>query len=100
MVNQFRNLGSIKWTDHEVIKLMLRSLIFRNPRYEVMSLELMVKDSKHVENIAHSNTSTPEPQAVTFKATKEKEGTASKGLPIDPSKQNDDEMMLIIKSFR
>jgi hypothetical protein len=66
-----------------------------------VSFELMVKDYKHVENIAHGNTSAPEPQVVAFKATKEKneEGVACKGLPIDPSMLNDDEMDLIIKSF-
>jgi hypothetical protein len=47
LVNQIRNLGSTKWTDHIVIKLMLRSLVSRNatfvtllrenPRYEVMT---------------------------------------------------------------
>ena len=31
MVNQVCNLGSTKWDDHEVIKLILRSLVFRNP---------------------------------------------------------------------
>jgi hypothetical protein len=38
---------------------------------------------------------------VAFKATKEKkEGTTpSKGLPLDPSKLNNDDMALIIKSF-
>jgi hypothetical protein len=31
MVNQVHNLGSTKWGDHEVIKLILRSHVFRNP---------------------------------------------------------------------
>jgi hypothetical protein len=31
MVNQVRNLGSTKWDDHEMVKVILRSLIFRNP---------------------------------------------------------------------
>jgi hypothetical protein len=49
-----------------------------------VSFELMVKDSKHVEDIAHSNSSTLEPQAIAFKATEEEETTPSKGLQIDP----------------
>jgi hypothetical protein len=55
-----------------------------------------------VENIAHDNTSTPEPQDMVFKAIEEKEeeATPSKGLPIDPSKLNNEEMTLVIKSFR
>jgi hypothetical protein len=31
MVNQVRNLESTKWDDHEMAKVILRSLIFRNP---------------------------------------------------------------------
>jgi hypothetical protein len=31
MVNQVRNLGSTKWDDHEMVKVILRSLVFRNP---------------------------------------------------------------------
>ena len=31
MVNQVRNLGSTKWDDYEMVKVILRSLIFRNP---------------------------------------------------------------------
>jgi hypothetical protein len=32
MVNQVRNLGSTKWDDHKVVKLILRSLVFHNSR--------------------------------------------------------------------
>jgi hypothetical protein len=31
MVNQVRDLGSTKWDDHEMVKVILRSLVFRNP---------------------------------------------------------------------
>jgi hypothetical protein len=64
MVNQVHNLGSTKWDDHEMVKVILRSLVFRNPtqvqlihgdlRYKQMSpkeviskfvsFELMIKD--------------------------------------------------------
>jgi hypothetical protein len=47
MVNQVRNLGSTKWDDHEMVKVILRSLVFcnptqvqlihENPRYKIMS---------------------------------------------------------------
>jgi chromosome condensin MukBEF MukE localization factor len=30
MVNQLRNLGSTKWDGHEMEKVILRSLVFRN----------------------------------------------------------------------
>jgi hypothetical protein len=31
MVNQVHNLGSTKWDDHEMVKVILRSLVFHNP---------------------------------------------------------------------
>jgi hypothetical protein len=31
MVNQVRNLGSTKWDDHEMVKVILRSLVFVIP---------------------------------------------------------------------
>jgi hypothetical protein len=120
MINQVRNLGSTKWDDHEMVKVILRSLVFRNPtqvqlirgdpRYKLMSpeevigkfvsFELMIKDSKHIVNLEQGATSTPEVQPVAFKATEEKmEETKSSRLPIDTSKLDNEEMALIIKSF-
>jgi hypothetical protein len=121
MVNQVRNLGITKWDDHEMVKVILRSLVFRNPtqvqlirgdpRYRLMSseqvigksvsFELMIKDSKHIVNLEQGATSTPEVQPIAFKVTEEekKESTSSR-LPIDASKLDNEEMTLIIKSFR
>jgi hypothetical protein len=120
MVNQVRNLGITKWDDHEMVKVILRSLIFRNPtqvqlirgdpRYKLMSpeevidkfvsFELMIKDSKHIVNLEQGVNSTPEVQPIAFKATEEKkvESTTSR-LPIDASKLDNEEMSLIIRSF-
>jgi hypothetical protein len=98
MVNQVRNLGSTKWDDHEMVKVILRSLVFYNPtqvqlirgdpRYKLMSpkevigkfvsFELMIKDSKHIVNLEQGATFTPEVQPVAFKATEEKEGVYTK----------------------
>jgi hypothetical protein len=121
LVNQVRNLGSTKWDDHEMVKVILRSLIFRNPtqvqlirgdpRYKRMSLEeviekfvsfeLMIKGSKQIVNLEQGGTSTPEVQPVAFKATEEKkEESTSSRLSIDASKLDNEEMALIIKSFR
>jgi hypothetical protein len=75
LVNQIHNLSNTKWNDHEVIKLMLRSLVSRNAtlvtlflenlRYEVLTPkevlgkflrhEMMFKDSKHVEDLHQGN---------------------------------------------
>jgi hypothetical protein len=119
LVNQVCNLGSTKWDDHEMVKVILRSLVFLNPtqvqlirgdpRYKLMSpeeviekfvsFELMIKGSKQI--IERGATSTPEVQPVAFKATEEKkdESTSSR-LSIDASKIDNEEMALIIKSFR
>jgi hypothetical protein len=120
MVNQVRNLGSTKCDDHEMVNVILRSLVFRNPtqvqlihenpRYEQMSpeevigkfvsFELMVKDSKHIFNLEQGGTTIPEAQHVAFTTTKEKEEpTPTKRLPIDASKLDNEEMALIIKGF-
>jgi hypothetical protein len=71
MVNQVRNLKSTKWDDHEMVKVILRSLVFHNPTQvqlihrdprckqmspeeiigKFVSFELMIKDSKHIVNL-------------------------------------------------
>jgi hypothetical protein len=120
LVNQVRNLGSTKCDDHEMVKVILRSLVFRNPtqvqlicgdpRCKLMSpeevigkfvsFELMIKGSKKIINL-EQGTSTPEVQPVAFKVMEEekKESTPSR-IPIDASKLDNEEMTLIIKSFR
>jgi hypothetical protein len=119
LVNQVRNPGSTKWDDHEMVEVILRSLVFRNPTqvqlirgdsiYKLMSpekvigkfvsFELMIKGSKQI--VEQGETSTPEVQPVAFKATEEtKEESTSSRLPIDASKLDNKEMTLIIKSFR
>jgi hypothetical protein len=52
LVNQVRNLGSTKWDDHEMVKVIIRSLVFLNPmqvqlirgnpRYTLMSPEEVI----------------------------------------------------------
>jgi hypothetical protein len=64
-----------------------------------VSFELMIKGSKKI--IEQGASSVPEVQHVTFKATEEKrEESTSCRLPIDASKLDNEEMVLIIKSFR
>jgi hypothetical protein len=92
MVNQVCKLGSTKWDGHEMVKVILRSLVFCNPtqvqlirgdpKYKQMSpeevigkfvsFELMIKDSKHIVNLEQGTTSTPEVQPVAFNATEQK----------------------------
>jgi hypothetical protein len=120
LVNQVRNLGSTKWDDHEMVKVILRSLVFLNPtqvqlihgdpRYKLMSpgevigkfvsFELMIKGSKKIIEQG-SSSSIPEAQPVAFKAMEEKkEDSTPSRVPIDASKLDNEEMALIIKSFR
>jgi hypothetical protein len=119
LVNQVRNLGSTKWDDHEMVKVILRSLVFLNPtqvqlirgdpRYKLMSpeevigkfvnFELMIKGSKKIIEQGASS-SVPEAQPVAFKTTEEKkEDSTPSRVPIDASKLDNEEMALIIKSF-
>jgi hypothetical protein len=120
LVNQVCNLRSTKWDNHEMVKVILRSLVFCNPtqfqlirgdpRYKLMSpkevigkfvsFELMIKGSKQVINLEQGGTSTPEVQPVAFKATEEeKKESTLRRIPIDASKLDNEEMTLIIKSF-
>jgi hypothetical protein len=119
LVNQVRNLGSTKWDDYEMVKVILRSLVFLNPTQvqlirgnprctlmspeevigNFVSFELMIKGSKKI--IELDGPSTPEAQPIAFKATEEKkEESTSSRQPIDASKLDNEEMALIIKSFR
>jgi hypothetical protein len=118
LVNQVRNLRSKKWDDHEMVKVIIRSLVFLNPtqvqlirgnpRYTLMSpkevignfvsFELMIRGSKKI--IELDGPSTPKAQPVSFKAMEEKkEESTSSRQPIDVSKLDNEEMALIIKSF-
>jgi hypothetical protein len=119
LVNQVRNLRSKKWDDHEMVRVILRSLIFLNPtqvqlirgnpRYTLMTpeevignfvrFEFMIKGSKKINEL--DGPSTSEAQPVAFKATEEKkEESTSSRTPIDASKLDNEEMALVIKSFR
>jgi hypothetical protein len=88
----------------------LVTLIHGNPRYEKMSPkevigkfhshEMMVKDSKHIKDLAQGNVTTIEPQPIALKATSEaKEEPSSKEKTIDVFELDDEEMALIIKNF-
>jgi hypothetical protein len=67
----------------------------------MVSFELMIKGSKQIINLEQGATSTPKVQPVTFKATEEeKKDSTPSWIPIDASKLDNEEMALIIKSFR
>jgi hypothetical protein len=75
LVNKIRSHGSTRWTDHDVVRLMLRSftvidphlvnLILEYPRYTKMTPEeilekfvrgrMMVKEARYVDDIANGS---------------------------------------------
>jgi hypothetical protein len=120
LVNKIRNYGSTRWTDHDVVRLMLRpftvidphllNLIHENPRYTKMTLEeilrkfvsgrMMVKEARYVDDALNGPLPIYEPQPVALKATSSREPLPSKVAQVEDVGLNEDEMVLIIKRFK
>jgi hypothetical protein len=93
LVNKIRSYESTRWTDHDVVRLILRSftvidthlvyLIRENPRYtKMMSEEIlgkfvsgrtMVKEARYVDDALNGPLPVYEPQPVALKATSSRE---------------------------
>jgi hypothetical protein len=120
LVNKIRSYGSTRWTDHDVVQLMLRSftvidphlvnLICENPRYTKMTPEevlgkfvsrrMMVKEARYMDDALNGPLSIYESQPVALKATSSKEALPSKVAQVEAAVLNKDEMALIIKRFK
>jgi hypothetical protein len=120
LVNKIRSYGSTRWTDHDIVQLMLRSfkvidshlvnLIRENPRYTKMTPEeilrkfvsgrMMVKEARYVDDALNGPLLIYEPQPVALKATSSKEALPSKVAQVEAIGLNEDEMTLIIKRFK
>jgi hypothetical protein len=120
LVNKIRSYGSTRWTDHDVVRLMLRSftvidphlvnLIRENPRYtkmtpeeilgKIVSERMMVKEARYVDDALNSPMPIYEPQPVVLKATSSREALPSKVAQVEAAGLNEDEMALIIKRFK
>jgi hypothetical protein len=121
LVNKIRSYGSTRWTDHDVVRLMLRSftviyphlvnLIHENPRYTKMTPEeilgkfvsgrMMVKEARYVDDALNGPMPIYEPQPVALKATSSsREALPSKVAQVEATGLNEDEMALIIKRFK
>jgi hypothetical protein len=48
MANQVCNLGSTKWDDHEMVKVILRSLVFRNPT----QVQIICENPRYEQNVS------------------------------------------------
>jgi hypothetical protein len=117
LVNKSWSLGSTRWTDHHVVRLMLRSftvidphlvnLIRENPRYTKMSPEeilgkfvsgrMMVKETRYIDDIADGPLPHRKPQPIALKATTNKEALPNKVVQVEAASFNEDEMALPIK---
>jgi hypothetical protein len=120
LVNKIRGYGSTRWTDYDVIRLMIRSftvidphlvnLIRENPRYTKMTLEtilgnfvsghMMVKEARCVDDIATGQLPLYEPHPIALKVTSSKEALPNKVAQVEAAGLNDDEMMLVIQHFK
>jgi hypothetical protein len=118
LVNKIRSYGSTRWTDHDVVRLMLRSFtvldphlvnnICENPRYNKMMPEeilgkfvsgrMMIKEARYVDDAL--NGPIHEPQAIALKAMSSKEALPSKMAQVEAAGLNEEEMALIIKRFK
>jgi hypothetical protein len=118
LVNKIRRYGSTRWTDHDVVRLMLRSFtvidphlvnsIRENPRYTKMMPEeilgkfvsgrMMIKEARIVDDAL--NGPIHEPQPIALKATRSREMLPSKVAQVETAGLNKEEMALIIKRFK
>jgi hypothetical protein len=120
LVNKIRSYGSTRWTDHDVVRLMLRSftvidphlvnLIRENPRYTKMTPEeilekfvsgrMMIKEARYVDDALNGPLPVYKPHLVALKATSSREALPSKVAQVEATGLNEDEMALIIKRFK
>jgi hypothetical protein len=120
LANKIWSYGSTRWTDHDVVRLMLRSftvidphlvnLIRENPRYTKMTPEeilekfvsgrMMVKEAWYVDDALNGSLPVYKPQPVALKATSSREALPSKVAQVESAELNEDEMALIVKRFK
>jgi hypothetical protein len=120
LVNKIISYGSTRWTDHDVVRLMLRSftiidphlinLIRENTKYTKMIPEeilgkfvsgcMMVKEARYVDDALNGPLCVHEPQTIALKATSNRETLPSKVAQVETARLNEDEMALIIKRFK
>jgi hypothetical protein len=120
LVNKIQSYGSTRWTNHNVVWLMLRSftiidphlinLICENPRYTKMTLEeilekfvsgrMMVKEARYVDDIANGPLPLYAPQPVALKAKSSKAALPNKVAQVEAARLNEEEMTLVIKRFK
>jgi hypothetical protein len=119
-VNKIKSYGSTRWTDHDVVRLMLRSftvinphlvnLIRENPSYTKILLKeilgkfvsgrMMVKEARYVDDIANEPLPLYESEPVALKATTSTETLPNKVAEVEAIGLDEEEMILVIKRFK
>jgi hypothetical protein len=112
LVNKIQSYVSTRWTDHDVVRLMLKSftvidphlvnLIRENLRYAKMTPEeilgkfvsgrMMVKEARYIDDIANGFLSLYEQQSVALKATTSKEALPNNVAQVDAARLNEDKI--------
>jgi hypothetical protein len=120
LINKIRSYGSTRWTDHDVVRFMLRSftvidphlvnLIRENPRYTKMTSEeilgkfvsgrMMVKEARYVDDVLNGPLPIYKPQPIALKATSSKEALPSKVAQVEAAGLNENEIAFLIKRFK
>jgi hypothetical protein len=110
LVNKIRSCGSTRWTDHNIVRLMLRSftiidphlvnLIRENPRYTKMTTEeilrkfvsgcMMVNEAWYVDDALNGPLPVYTPQPIALKATSSMEALPSKVAQVEAAGFNED----------
>jgi hypothetical protein len=114
LVNNTRSYGSTRWTNHDVIRIMLRSftvidphlvnLISENPRYTKMTPEeilgkfvsgrMMVKEAMYIDDTANGPLPLYELQPIALMATNSKETLPNKMAQVEAIGLNEEEWRL------
>jgi hypothetical protein len=118
--NNIWSYGSTRWTDHDVVRFMLRSftvidphlvnLNCENPKYTKMMPEkilgkfvsgrIMVKEARYVDDIANGPLPLYGSQPGALKTTTNKEALSNKVAQVEAARLNEEEMALVIKRFK
>jgi hypothetical protein len=123
IINKLRSYGSKRWTDHEVVKIMLRAYFLRNsvlcflirqsPNYEKMTPEVvlskfidhetLLEEAKYVDIMSKSVTASKN-QDIALNANKKQKGKCvfeeSTSEDNEDSSSLDEEKIALIKSFK
>jgi hypothetical protein len=102
LVNKIRSYGSMRWTEHNVVRLMLRYTKMSPEEIlgKFVSRRMMVKEARYVDDIANEPLPLYKPQPVALKAMASTETLPNKVAQVEFARLNEEEMTLVIKRFK